>query len=225
MPPKPKGSPLEALYAKAKSVGIDMAPALAEFEERILAKIGPQQPVDSEAIVKRAAEVVLAQVGEVLEKSMAQIKDGVQGFDQEKIILGVAGLLQPKLNEQIKTGFETFTRPIIEKQVQAALPGVVEQVARQFQGDPGRGGAQGGAATEGAPRPTFGLNIGDLLAHSPQIIEIINAFRSPTTDQAIGQQMGFIMKWHGLLSKIEKGGGRPDDLTSAIGETFAKSEP
>ncbi len=127
-----------------------------------------------------------------------------------------------ELTSKAKAALEALPSVIqgqVETQLTANLKGIIEEVGAKFEerlkalaagGEPGADGAGGG------------LGLQQLLSHSDQIIGIVNAFRSPTTEQAMMGQMNFVMKWHSILSKLEKGGGSGDDFTKAIADTFTQ---
>lgn len=102
----------------------------------------------------------------------------------------------------------------VESQLKANLTGIVEEVSKQFEG---KVNAMAGDDSAGGG----GLSLDHLLKNSDKIIGVVNAFRQPTTEQAMMAQMNFVMKWHSLLSKLEKGGGSGDEVAKAIASTFA----
>ena len=127
-----------------------------------------------------------------------------------------------ELQTRAKTAFETLPVLIqehVEGQLKANLTGIIDEVGNRFE-EKVKAMAKGGG-NSGAPG---GLGIQDLLAHSDKIIGVINAWKQPTTEAAMMSQMQLIFRWHGLLSKLEKGGGSGQDVTQAIADTFKPQE-
>lgn len=103
----------------------------------------------------------------------------------------------------------------VEGQLRVNLKGIVEEIANQFEEKVKKFAGDG----------TGGMDFLDrAMTHSDKIIGIVNALRAPTTEQAMMNQMTMIFRWHTLLSKLEKGGGSPGDVTDAIANTFAKPQ-
>lgn len=162
-------------------------------------------------VVSQAAEEIEGRLAESLNKA-------IEGLDAKIAATTAAG---DALKSTATTALEALPNMIqekIEAQLQDNLQGIVEEVGNRFEE---RVKAVAGAAGAGAGKNGgAGLDFSSLLGQSDKIISVINAFRSPTTDQAMMGQMNFVMKWHKLLSTMEKGGGSGEDITSAIADTF-----
>lgn len=161
---------------------------------------------------------VVSQAAEEIEGRLAvSLNKAIEGLDAK---ISSAAATGEALKSTATTALEALPNLIqekIEAQLKDNLQGIVEEVGNRFEERLKAGaGAGAGAGKNGGP----GLDFNALLGNSDKIIGVINAFRSPTTEQAMMGQMNFVMKWHQLLSKMEKGGGSGDDLTSAIAETF-----
>lgn len=155
-------------------------------------------------------KMVTVAAGEIEGRLATSLDKTIEGINN-KIDLAV------DLNAKSKAAFETIPSLIqeqIESQLKVNLKGIVEEVGNQFEGKM-KAMAGGNSAAPGG-----GLNFESLLANSDKIVAVVNAFRSPTTEAAMLAQMNFVMKWHSLLSKLEKGGGAPDEITKAIASTF-----
>ena len=151
-----------------------------------------------------------------LADSLGKVIEGINS----KIELNAAA--SAELQARAKTAFETLPALIqehVESQMKANFTGIVEAVSQKFE-EKVKAMAKGGG-NSGAPG---GLGIQDLLAHSDKIIGVINAWKQPTTEAAMMGQMNLIFRWHGLLSKLEKGGGSGQDVTEAIASTFKTQE-
>lgn len=110
----------------------------------------------------------------------------------------------------------------VEGKLSANLQTIISQVNAQFEeklkATLGAGNGNGnGAAGQ--------LSLGGLAQLAPQIIEVINAWKQPSSEQAMAGQMANIFKWHQLLSKLEKGGLNAETITESIAETFAPGAP
>lgn len=149
---------------------------------------------------------------------------------EARLVTGMAKAMEPiskkidlaiDLNTQSKAAFEAVPG-LIKEQVANHLTeniaSIGEELSKQFEGKMkammGGGGDNSGGGT--------GLGLGQLLNQSDKIIGIVNAFRQPTTEAAMLGQMNLVMKWHSILSKLEKGGGSPDDITKQIADTFTE---
>lgn len=156
-----------------------------------------------------------------LQKMVTVAAEGIEGrlaASLDKTIEGINNKidLAVDLNAKSKAAFEAVPHLIqehVEAQLQANLKGIVEEVGKQFEGKM-KAITSSGNSTGGS------MGLRDLLADSDKVIGIINAVRQPTTEAAMLSQMNFVMKWHSLLSKLEKGGGAPDEITKAIASTF-----
>ncbi len=169
----------------------------------------PEELAQLQEMVTKAAELVEG-------KLAASLNTAIEGINS-KIETNEA--TTANLQATAKTAFETLPNIIqekVENQLEGSLKVISEEIGKQFEGKM-KALATGGKDGEGAPG---GLNLPYLLEKSDKIVEVINAFRSPTTEQAMMGQMAFVMKWHGLLSKLEKGGGTGDEVTKAIADTF-----
>jgi hypothetical protein len=129
--------------------------------------------------------------------------------------------IRAQTSESLK-GAPDLIRETVEVQLQGHIKGIIQEISSQFEEKfkqytgAGGGGGGGGGGGNGA-----GLSLNQILANSDKIIGVINAFRSPTTEQAMMSQMSNVLKWHKVFSSIEKGGGNVDDLTTNIASTFA----
>lgn len=161
---------------------------------------------------------IAAAFAEGLESKLAtKLDEAIAGID-EKIKLNAEA--NAALQEKAKAAFEQLPEVIknqVAGQLQVNLKGIIEEVSNQFEEKVKALASGAGAGPDGA-----GLSLNNLLAHSDQIISIVNAFRSPTTEQAMMSQMNFVMRWHSLLTKLEKGGGSGDEVTKAIADTFTE---
>ena len=116
--------------------------------------------------------------------------------------LGVAAIIQPKLNEQIKAGFEMYARPLVEATVQHALASMQEKTAS---GEP-HSAAAGGDLIDKA------------LAAIPAFLDSWTKFKS--VSQPPAEQLASI--FHTWLqgvqmgSKLKSGPVSAEDLTGNI---------
>lgn len=162
-------------------------------------------------------KVVTKAVEGVETKLAASLSKAIEGINT-KIDLNAAAA--GEIQSTVKVALEAMPHLIkehVEGELQTNLKGIVEEVGKQFEG-------KFKAMTGSGAGSGDGMNLNNLLAHSEQIIGVINAFRSPTTEAAMLSQMNFVMKWHSLLSKLEKGGGAPDEVTKAIASTFTEKQ-
>lgn len=169
----------------------------------------PEELAQLQEMVTKAAEAIES-------KLAATLGAAIEGINSQFESNAAAAA---EIQSQAKAALETVPHLIqehVENQLQANLKGIVEEVGNQFEAKVKA--MAGGGSGDGAGG---GMGIEKLLANSDKIIGIVNAFRSPTTEQAMMGQMAFVMKWHGLLSKLEKGGGTGDEVTKAIADTFA----
>lgn len=131
------------------------------------------------------------------------------------------------LESKATTAFNTLP-VIIKTQVENQLKDLTKQLEAGKSGDMSGGGESadgesGGGAPRGGNSGGFGgFNVGELLQYAPKVIEMINAWKQPGTEQQMMGQMNLIFRWHGLLSKLEKGGGSGEDITTAVADTFNK---
>jgi hypothetical protein len=189
-------------------------------DEPQVAEVKPEKvPSPKSDLSPEAAKIV-----EVVESGISDRLDSiVAGVNQTLASLNRALSENKEAIEElrVKTQNAVATMPdLINDQVEAKLmaniKSIQEQINEQFEtkfkAAMGSGGGGGAAPGDG---------LGSILSQTPRIIEIINAFRQPTTDQAMMSQMSFVMKWHKLLSSLEKGGGDTDELSNRITETFA----
>lgn len=154
---------------------------------------------------------------------------------EDRLITSFGGIIAG-LNEKIalsdKAASELETKAgkafeslpvIIKTQVENQLQDLTKQLeARQAgPGDDGEGKPAGGAG--GASGGFGGFSVGELLKNGPQIVELIKAWRQPGTEQQMMGQMNLIFRWHGLLSKLERGGGSGEDISKTIADTFTKT--
>jgi len=156
-------------------------------------------------------KMVTMAAGEIEGRLATSLNQAIAGIN-EKIDLGAAAAAE--LQNNAKIAFETLPNVIqenVETQLKANLKGIVEEVGKQFEGKVKEAGG-GNSGT--------GITMESILANSDKLVAVVQAFRSPTTDQAMAANMGMIFKWHGLLSKIEKGGSSGEEITKAIQDTF-----
>lgn len=106
----------------------------------------------------------------------------------------------------------------VEAQLRTNLTGIVEEVGKQFEAKMKEKLAGGGNSEGGS------MSLRELLEQSPKVIEIINAWKQPTTEQAMLSQLNFGMKIHSLMSKLEKGGGSGDEFAKTIASTFTETQ-
>ena len=111
----------------------------------------------------------------------------------------------------------------VEKALNDNVKGIIEQIGKQneeqfkeLMGGVKAGGENGGGG---------GLTLQNLLAQSDKLMGLVNAWRTPTTEQATAVDIDRIFNWHRLLSKLEKGGGTSDDLNTEIKGTFIPKKP
>lgn len=108
---------------------------------------------------------------------------------------------------------------LIEEQIKANYAGIMEQYKQQIDGKVAAANNSGKEGEVAAPAVLGGFDIGSLLKHSDEVIKLVNAFRPPANvENEMMSQMNFVMKWHNILSKFEKGGGASEDITKAISE-------
>ncbi len=167
-------------------------------------------------------EAELAQLKEMVTTAV----DGVETKLADSLGKAIAGLTE-KLDSTAQTGTDiqkqtkmaleavpNLIREHVENQLQVNLKGIVEEVSNKFEEKVKvLAGANGGGAGGGA-------FVDKIIANSDKLIGAVNAFRAPTTEGALMGQMNLIFRWHGLLSKLEKGEGSGEDITKAISETF-----
>jgi len=164
-------------------------------------------------------EEELAEMQKMITAAAGQIESKLAGTLQE-VLVGVnakveaAEAVSSELQVKAKAAFEALPA-LIQKQVENQLQDLTKQLEEKAEAMSGGGNSGGGGA---------GVNFRDLLAHSDKIIGVINAWKQPTTEAAMMGQMNLIFRWHGLLSKLEKGGGSGDDVTKAIADTFKPQE-
>jgi len=164
-------------------------------------------------------EEELAEMQKMITAAAGQIESKLAGTLQE-VLVGVnakveaAEAVSSELQVKAKAAFEALPA-LIQKQVENQLQDLTKQLEEKAEAMSGGGNSGGGGA---------GVNFRDLLAHSDKIIGVINAWKQPTTEAAMMGQMNLIFRWHGLLSKLEKGGGAGDDVTKAIADTFKPQE-
>ena len=166
----------------------------------------PEEMAELKSVVSQATEAIEGRLFESLTKAIEEIKGKAAAADELQSKAKIALEAVPNLIQEQ-----------IEAQLKVNLKGIVEEVGNKFEervkAMGGSTGANGG-----------GMNLDKLLANSDKIIGVVNAFRSPTTEQAMMGQMNFVMRWHSLLSKLEKGGGSGDDVTKAIADTFTEQK-
>lgn len=157
---------------------------------------------------------VVVAAAEVIENKLTNtLKEAIEGINT-KVDLGASAAAD--IEAKAKITFEALPKLIqehVETQLKTNLTGIVEEVGKQFEAKVAQAGG-GNSAGVGS------MGLRDLLAESDKVINVINAWRQPTTEQAMLGQMNFVMKWHALLSKLEKGGGSGDEFTKAIASTF-----
>jgi len=165
-----------------------------------------EEMAEIQKMVTMAAQEVEGRLATSLDKTIESLNN--------KIALNATAAAE--VQNKAKIALETVPNLIqeqIESQLRANLTGIVEEVGKQFQAKVKEAGGNSAA-------PGGGLSLESLLAHSDKLVAVVNAFRSPTTEQAMMGQMSFVMKWHQLLSKLEKDGGSGDEFTKAIADTF-----
>lgn len=161
-------------------------------------------------MVLKAAGDIENQLGEKLEAAIAGINTNIEAN------AAAVDEIQVKARSVIEA-MPNLIQEHIEGQLKANLKGIIDNISDTFEEkvkEMAGGGSNGGGS----------LNLATLLEHSDKIIGVINAFRSPTTEQAMMGQMNFVMRWHSLLSKLEKGGGSGEEVTRAISDTFKPEE-
>lgn len=169
----------------------------------------PKELAELEKMVTKAAE-------EIENRLSASLGKAIEGINA-KVNLNVEAANELQANAKVAMeAMPNLIREHVESQLSVNLKGIVEEVGKQFEG---KVKAMAGGDSAGG---SMGLR--DLLAESDKIIGVINAWKQPTTEAAMLSQMNFVMKWHGLLSKLEKGGGVPDDITKAIASTFTEKQ-
>ena len=166
----------------------------------------PEELAELKEVVSKAAEAIEGRLAESLNQ-------GIEGLNSK---IDSTKAAADEIQSKAKTALEGVPQLIqdqIEVQLKTNLKGIVEDVGNQFEE---RVKALGGSAGANGG----GMSLDKLLANSDKIIGVVNAFRAPTTDQAMMSEMNLIFRWHGLLSKLEKGGGSGEDLTKQIANTF-----
>lgn len=157
---------------------------------------------------------MMTQGAEAIEKKLAtSLNQAIAGIN-EKVDNNAAAAAEIVANA--KAAVSTMPNLIqehVEAQLKTNITSIVKEVGKQFEGK--LRDATGGKGADGGS-----MGIRELLGQSDQIINIINAWKQPTSEQALMGQMNFIMKWHNILNKIEKGGGSGEELTAQIGKTF-----
>ncbi len=166
----------------------------------------PEELAELKEVVSKAAEGIELRLADSLNKAIEDIKGKAAAADEVQSKARTAMEAVPKLIQEQ-----------IESQLKINLKGIVEEVGNRFEERVKAMG--GGTGANGGP-----ITLDKLLANSDKIIGVVNAFRSPTTDQAMLGQMNFVMKWHKVLSSMEKGGGSGEDITRAIADTFTQQE-
>lgn len=156
-----------------------------------------------QTMVTAAAQIVEDKLGgtltQVVESINSKISVNEKAFDD--------------LQVKAKTAFESLPT-VIHTQVENQLA----VLTKQFEERQKEPGANAGGGNSG------GALVDKLLANSDKLIGMWTAYKQPTTEAAMMGQMNLIFRWHGLLSKLEKGGGTGDDITKAIADTFNKEE-
>lgn len=148
--------------------------------------------------IKEAESRLLISLGDTMEGINAKL-DGMAGAASEvqATVQSLPNLIQSQVESQLKVN----------------LSGIIAEVGKQFE-DKMKAMA-GGAVADGG-----GMSLDKLLTQSDKIVSLVNAFRSPTTEQAMMGQMNFVFRWHKLLSQFEKGGGTPDEIAEQLTKTF-----
>lgn len=166
-----------------------------------------EERAELQEMVGKVAEGIENRLADTLKEAIGSISEAV-GENKTAVT---------KIENKAKLAFETLPTLIqeqVETRMKANVTSIIEELGKQYKGKV----AELGGNNEGA---IAGFGLRELLAHSEQIIAVIQAWKQPTTEQAMLAQMNFVMKWHALLSKVEKGGGTPDEITQRITETFA----
>lgn len=177
-------------------------------------------------------------VKSTLSPESAKIVEAVEGGISDRLDSIVAGINQTlaSLNQALKKNAEdiaaiqqknqnTFAAlpDIINDHLSKALPAIQQEIGSQL-GEKLKATLEAGGGAGGGNGAGGGLSVQGIAKIAPQIIEIINAWKQPTTEQAMMGQMQNIFKWHQLLTKLEKGGGSASDITSQIADTFNPAE-
>lgn len=173
-----------------------------------------EEIAELQKMVTAAAEVVENKLADSLKEAIESINTKVDA----------SVVASTDLQAKAKIAFEALPNMIkehVEGTLSENIKSIGEELSKQFEGKvKAMIGAGGGNSAGGG---SMGLR--DLLAESDKIIGVINAWKQPTTDQAMMGQMNLIFRWHGLLSKLEKGGGSGEDITKAIADTFTTQKP
>lgn len=157
---------------------------------------------------------MVTKAAEGIESRLADsLKNAIEGFNSKA---AAATELQSKSEAALKV-LPDLIQKQVESQLKTNLTGIVDEIGKQFE-------AKVKEASGNSEAPEGGLNIPYLLDNSDKLIAIFNAWKQPTTEQAMLSQMNFVMKWHSLLTKLEKGGGTADEATKAIASTFTPQE-
>lgn len=192
-------------------------PQEPQAEKSAAAPGGDGQPQSPTVSLEDLQELVMLAAGAIEKKLVEKLDQTILSLN-EKIDNNAKAALEITANA--KKAMETVPNVIqehVEAQLKSNLTGIVKEVGDQFEAKikSYAGGGNGAAAGDFFEK---------MIGHSDKIIGIINAFRSPTTEQAMLSQMNFVMRWHQVLSKLEKGGGSGTDVTKAIAETFKSPE-
>jgi len=163
----------------------------------------PEEMAELKSVVSQATEAIEGRLFESLTKAIEEIKGKAAAADELQSKAKIALEAVPNLIQEQ-----------IEAQLKGNLKGIVEEVGNQFE-EKMKEKLGGGTGSNGGA-----VSLDKLLANSDKIIGVVNAIRSPTTEQAMMGQLNFGMKIHSLMSKLEKGGGSGDEFAKTIADTF-----
>ena len=132
--------------------------------------------------------------------------------------------------EQTAREIGTALKPLVDAAIAAALPEVVKQIGEQFEakmkGQPGsensadRAGAEAGKGN----RLTGGIDSFLARAGPADILEIINAWRQPSSDAQLAGVFKTFIQGMSFGQKMKVGELTPKDMEDALGLTIGAQE-